>query len=140
MSALSFSQPATFPYQPPNLSPAPSLCNPFCLKFIQGNIQVCQRCKNALRTVNGIILPPSFNLTIARAERRSFRDSSGQIVTPTKETMCHYHCSLPCIQMMMPNFHPDALYISHEIIERLDAVHIRRHLMYAFGIDMSLRT
>ena len=40
---------------------------------------------------------------------------------------------------MMPNFHPDALYISCEIIETLDAVHIH-HLMYAFGIDVSLRT
>ena len=60
------------------------------------------------------------NLTIARAERRSFRDSSGQMVTPRKETMCHYNCSLACIQTVMPNFHPNNLYISCDITETLD--------------------
>ena len=90
---------------------------------------MCQGCKNSLRTVDGTIPPPPFNLTMPIAERHSFRYSSRQIVTPRKETMCHYHCSLPSIQMMMPNFHPDALYISHEIIERLDAVHIHHLLL-----------
>ena len=66
------------------------------------------------------IPPPPFNLTIARAERCSFRDSSGQMVSPRKETMCHYNCSLACIQTVMPNFHPNNLYKLFHVISQKD--------------------
>ena len=68
--------------------------NIFYLKFIQGNIRMFQGCRNSLRSVDGKVLPPPFDLTIARAEKRQFRDSSGHLVMPKCETVCHYDCSL----------------------------------------------
>ena len=36
--------------------------------------------RNSLRSVDRKVLPPPFDLTIARAEKRQFRDSSGRLV------------------------------------------------------------
>ena len=71
--------------------------NPFYTKFMQGNIRICQGCRNTLRLLDGSIPAPPFDLVIARAERRSFRDKSGTLITPRQEQTCHYHLRLDCV-------------------------------------------
>ena len=83
----SCSQTTTAPRPPPN-------CNPFYLKFITGNIRMCQGCRHTLRLVDGTVPPPPNDLTIARAEIRPYRDSSGNLITPHKESAVHYHCHM----------------------------------------------
>ena len=81
-----------------DLSCQPININPFYVKFIQGNIQMCQGCRATVRSSDGSIPAPPFNLVIARAERRSFRDKSGVIITPYQEQTCHYHIRLGCVR------------------------------------------
>ena len=42
-------------------------------------------------------------------ERRSFKGSTGTLVTPRHETVCHYHCSFYCIRSVEPSFCPSTL-------------------------------
>ena len=80
-----------------NIAPRPSPnCNPFYvqLKFITGNIRMCQGCQHTLRLVYGTVPPPPNDLTIARAEIRPYCDSSGNLITPLKESAVHYHCHM----------------------------------------------
>ena len=77
---------------PPSLPANP---NPFYIKFISGNIRVCQRCKGSLRTA-GNSIPILHNLCIARAEKRPYGDASGNLITSKSHNSykaCHYHLS-----------------------------------------------
>ena len=67
------SQTTIAPRPPPN-------CNPFYLKFITGNIRMCQGCRHTLRLVDGTVPPSPNDLTIARAEIHPYRDSSGNLI------------------------------------------------------------
>ena len=78
------------PSTPPTPPQAPNV-NPFYLKFIKGNIRVCQGCRGSLKTSDGAVPSPPFDLTVARAEQRPFRDSSGDLITPKRPTVYHYH-------------------------------------------------
>lgn len=110
------------PQQSQSASPT---SNPFYLKLIQGNIRMCQGCRNSLRAADGTILPPPHDIAIARAERRSFRDSSGNLITPKRETVCHYHCALLCVMKADPSFTPINLYIPSDIKPKLSQVHLQ---------------
>jgi hypothetical protein len=103
---------------PPNL-------NPFYLKFIIGNIRVCQGCHGSLRLGNGNVPAPPFDVTVARTERRSFRDPSGTLITPRRESVCHYHCRVECIKAVQPNFIPSSLIVPPDIRARLTGVHLK---------------
>ncbi len=72
-------------------SSAKTCTNPFYFKFIVGNIRICQGCRQSLRSSDNSIPIPHYDLAVARAEKRSFRDNEGNLITPTKETVCHYH-------------------------------------------------
>ena len=71
----------------------PSNPNPFYLKFITGNIRICQGCRQSLRTSSGVIPDPPYNLVVARSEKRPYRDSSG-------DSYILFKCSLPCYNFM----------------------------------------
>lgn len=58
---------------------------------------MCQGCRGSLRTADGPVPVAPFDIAIARAERRSFRDSSGNLITPTCESVSHYHCRPVCV-------------------------------------------
>ena len=107
--------------------------NPFYVRFIQGNIRMCQGCRSSLRSRDGSVPVPPFDMVIARAERRSFRDKNGELVTPHQEQTCHYHFRLDCIRAVEPNFVPMALQVPQDIVSSLTLVH-REYLRLVFGL------
>ena len=107
--------------------------NPFYVKFIHGNIRMCQGCRSTLRSSDGSIPAPPFNLVIARAERRSFRYKSGVLITPLQEQTCHYHIRLECVKNVDPTFVPLALKVPQDIVPLLSAVHLQ-YLRLVFGL------
>jgi len=115
-------------------SAVPPNTNPFYLKFISGNIRMCQGCHSTLRP-GGVIPNPPYNLTVARAEKRPYRNSGGVLVMPARETTSHYHCSVQCIWSCDPNFVPGSLRIQTDIYSQLNPVH-REYLRGAFGLGV----
>ena len=81
---------------PSSSTQAPST-NPFFLRFIQGNIRMCQGCRTSLRTMDGCVPNPPFDLAVARFECRTFRDKNGELHTPLHEQAVHYHLKPCCI-------------------------------------------
>ena len=63
------------------------------------------------------------DLTIARAEIRPYCDSSGNLITPLKESAVHYHCHIWCIKAVEPLFVPSALRIPVDIYNQLTPIH-----------------
>ena len=116
----------------PTASPAVNT-NPFYLKFITGNIRMCQGCRQSLRTMAGNIPAPPYNLTVARKERRTFRDASGTLVTPQREAAAHYHCCVSCIKAADPTFLPQSLQVPVDILSRLLPIH-QEYLSGTFGL------
>lgn len=109
--------------------------NPFYMKFITGNIRTCQGCRSSLRVGNGQVPLPPHDLAIARAERRSFRNASGTLITPRKESNAHYHCRLECVKAVEPNFVSFSLRIPSDIHGQLKPVH-REYLSKEFGLGL----
>ena len=91
--------------------------NPFYVKFIKGNIRMCQGCRRPVKSMSGSIPSPPFDLVIARSERRSFHDKSGTLVTPLQEQTCHYHLSLQCVKAVEPHFVPFALKVPVDVAQ-----------------------
>ena len=115
-------------------STLPPNTNPFYLKFIAGNIRICQGCRASLRT-EGTIPAQPYDLTVARAEKRPYRDSTGNLITPQKCTTSHYHCRVECIQAVEPHFVPRSLRIPADIYSQLSPVH-REYLSAVFGLSL----
>ena len=115
-------------------SVSPPNTNPFYLRFISGNIRTCQGCHSTLRP-GGAIPNPPYNLTVARAERRPYRNTSGTVVTPYKESISHYHCCVECVQSGDPKFVPMSLLIPLDLYSQLNSVH-REYLHSAFGLNL----
>lgn len=88
----------------PPPSPVPPNTNPFYVRFIEGNIHMCQGCKSSLKCANGSLPAPPFDLCCAGAEKCSFRDSNGILRTPNKKQPSHYHINLLCIRAALPSF------------------------------------
>ena len=70
---------------------------------------MCQGCQHSLLLVDDTVPPPPNDLTIARAEIHPYRDYSGDLITPCKESAVHYHCHIWCIKAVEPLFVPSAL-------------------------------
>lgn len=113
----------------------PVISNPFYVKFITGNIRMCQGCRTTLRTKEGLTPPPPHDLTIARAERRPYRNASGTLVTPTRETASHYHCREECVKAADPGFVSVSLRVPVDIYNQLNAIH-REYLNGQFGLSV----
>ena len=128
----------TSPLLQPNTfltTPAPVNMNPFYIKFITGNIRICHGCRSSLCTTTGMVPNPPYDITIARAERRPYRDVSGNLVTPQKETAAHYHVRIDCVKAADPNFVPMSLHIPSDIYSQLNPVH-REYLSGVFELSM----
>ena len=124
--------PATSPTVQLSVTPQPNN-NPFYVKFIQGNIRMCQGCKSTLQLSDSSVPPPPFDLAIGRSERRQFRDKNGTLVTPRQEQTCHYHLRLDCVISAEPTFVPKSLRIPHDIFPLLTIVH-REYLRLVFQL------
>ena len=109
--------------------------HPFYLKVLAGNIRICQGCRGSLRLNNGAVPSPPFDLVIAHMERRSYRDSSGVLRTPTRPSAAHYHLKLICVMAVEPNFIPSAesLQIPNDILPLLTFQH-RQYIRNEFGM------
>ena len=101
------------------LNTAPSNPNPFYLKFITGNIRICQGCRQSLRTSSGAIPDPPYNFVVAISEKRPYRDSSGELVVPSSYSNAHYHVAVCCILQAEPTFSPSMLKIPTDISSQL---------------------
>lgn len=116
-------------------TPIPTVnTNPFYVRFLQGNIRMCQGCRSTLRLCDGKVPAPPFDLVVARAERRSFRDKFGTLITPQKEQPSHYHLRLDCIRAVEPTFVSQALRVPQDIMPLINAVH-REYLRLLFGLN-----
>ena len=111
------SVPPSFVSRSPNV-------NPFYVKFISGNIRVCQGCKGSLRLADYSVPLPPFDLAISRAERRQFRDNKGNLVTPRSEQAAHYRLSINCVKAVEPAFITQSLLVPHDVRPKLSAVHL----------------
>ena len=105
-----------FAPQPQNSIPqqlSPSMqrqSNPFFVRFISGNIRICQGCRGSLRLLDGSIPHPPNDIVVARLEKRPYFDkSSGTWCYPQKETNSHYHLKLACVVKAEPLFVPSTL-------------------------------
>lgn len=96
---------------------------------------MCQGCRSTLRTADGQISLAPYDLTVARAERRSFRDSAGNLITPRKETAAHQHCRIECIKAAEPGFVPYSLCVPTDVYGQLSAAH-REYLRGVFGLSV----
>lgn len=114
-------------------SPTAPNTNPFYIRFIEGNIRMCQGCRSSLRNSSGMIPTPPFDLCSARAERRSFRDASGTLITPRREQPAHYHLNILCIQAAAPEFVPASLLVPADVIPKLKQTH-KEYLRLIFGL------
>ena len=104
------------------------------LRFIQGNIRICQGCRSSLRSQDGSIPVPPFDMVIARAEQRSFRDKNGKLVIPHQEQTCCYHFLLNFIRAVEPNFVPMALQVPQDVFPLLTVIH-REYLHLVFELS-----
>ena len=109
--------------------------NPFFLRFIQGNIRMCQGCRMSLRTVDGSVPKPPFDLAIARFERRTFRDKNGELHTPLREQAVHYHLKPCCIQVVASDFDSSNVSIPADVQPLLTPVH-KEYLRLIFSMQV----
>ena len=109
--------------------------NPFFLRFIGGNIRVCQGCRSSLRTIDGGIPQAPFDLAIARFERRPYRDKNGELKTPSREQTAHYHLKIACVQAASPYFMPSSLVVPTDVLSLLSVTH-KEYLRLMFGISL----
>ena len=109
--------------------------NPFYVKFIVGNMRVCQGCRGMLKRSDGSVPASPFDLCAARAERRSFRDSNGILITPQKEQPAHYHLNLSCIRAVAPTFISASLVVPPDVKQKLNVVH-KEYLHLVFNVTV----
>ena len=69
-----------------------------------------------------VIPDTPYNLVVARYEKRLYRDSSGELVTPSYSN-AHYHVAVSCISLVEPTFHPNMLKIPTDIAGQLGWEH-----------------
>lgn len=105
--------------------------NPFYLKILAGNIRICQGCRGSLRLLNGNIPDPSYDIVVARLEKRPYRDQSGMLKTPYRASAAHYHARLACVSAGDPSFIPYSLVIPPDVSVQLSLLH-RQHLQQEF--------
>ena len=120
----------------PNVAPdIVTNSSPFFIRFIAGNIRMCQGCRSSLRSIDGGIPQPPFDLAIARFERRSYRDKNGELKTPVRDQAAHYHLNVSCVKAASPCFIPAKLVIPSDILSSLSATH-KEYLRLMFGVSL----
>ena len=129
------SQSQSVALHPNSASGLDSNSNPFFVHFIGGNIRMCQGCKSSLRSIDGGIPKPPFDLAIARFERRPYRDKSGELKLPVQEQAAHYHLKVACVHAVSPYFVPGNLVIPSDIIFSLSATH-KEYLRLMFDVSL----
>lgn len=116
------SQPS--PQQPPQRPPQCDELNPFVLKFVCGNIRVCQSCRGSFRSANGSPRSPPWDLCVSRLGRRQYWNStSNEWCVPSRETNSHFCARVMCIQYCFPPFVPSSLVISADVRSKLNMEH-----------------
>ena len=80
---------------------SPAGPNPFYVKFISGNIRVCQGCKGSLKTTDNRIPTHPFDIAAARSENRPFRDASGTLITPKRATTTVVHSAYKQLNLIL---------------------------------------
>lgn len=116
--------------------PAVYNSNPFFVRFIHGNIRVCQGCRSSLCSVDGNIPKAPFDLAVARFEKRPYRGKTGELVTPVREQAAHYHLKVGCIRCASPQFVPTGLTIPLDVSPLLTATH-KEYLRLMFGLQVN---
>ena len=119
-----------------HVTPSAPNTNPFYVRFISGNIRICQGCRGSLKCANGTIPAPPFNLCCVRAEKRIFKDHSGVLRTPSKEQPSHYHINLHCIQASAPEFVLSSLCVHPDVLSKLTIIH-KEYLRLVFHLILS---
>lgn len=113
----------------------PPNTNPFFLRAIEGNIRVCQGCKTSLRSLDGSVPLPPYDFTVARFEKRQYRDKNGTLCTPQREQAVHYHIKLACIYAVCREFVPSSLIIPEDVRAKLNSTH-KEYLRLMFGLTL----
>ena len=112
--------------------------HPFFVRFIVGNIRICQGCRGSLRLSDGSVPSPPNNLVAARLEKRPYFDKvNGTWCCPQKETNSHYHLKLSCIVRVEPLFVPSTLQIPPDVFPDLLQVHCEL-LSKEFGLSLNM--
>ena len=88
-----------------------------------------------LRLTDGSTPAPSFDLVMARAERCTFRDKSGVLVTPLQQQPSHYHIHLDSARAVEPNFVPLALHVPPDCLRKRTIIH-HEYLRLFFGLSL----
>ena len=78
---------------------------------------------------------PSFDLVMARAERCTFRDKSGILVTPLQQQPSHYNIHLDCARAFEPNIVPLAFHVHPDFLPNLTIIH-HEYLRLVFGLSL----
>ena len=82
-----------------------------------GTLECARIVEVLLRLTDGSIPAPSFDLVMARAERCTFRDKSGILVTHLQQQPSHYHIHLDCARAFEPNVVPLALHVHPDFLQ-----------------------
>ena len=98
-----------------------------------GTLECARVVEVLLRWTDGSI--PPFDLVMARAERCTFRDKSGVLVTPLQQQPSHYHIHLDCARAVKPNFVPLALHVPPDFLPNLTIIH-HEYLQLLFGLSL----
>ena len=69
--------------------------------LFMGTLECARVVEVLLRLTDGSLPAPPFDLVMARAERCTFRDKSGVLVTPLQQQPSHYHIHLDCARAVI---------------------------------------
>lgn len=108
--------------------------NPFVLKFIAGNIRICQSCRSSLCLTDGSVPFPPYDLCVSRLDKRPYwHESSRSWFSPTRESNLYYCAKLSCLQVSNPGFIGSSLVIPPDIVHQLSKIH-RNYLTTEFSL------
>lgn len=110
--------------------------NPCILKFVSGNIRICQSCRGSLRSEAGTPLSPPLDLCVARLGKRQYWNSTAnERCVPSKETNSHYCARVACVQFAYPTFVSSSLVVPDNVLVKLNSVH-KNYLVTEFGLSL----
>ena len=99
--------------------------------LFMGTLECARVVEILLRLTDGSIPAPPFDLVMARAERCTFRDKSGVLVTPLQQQPSHYH--IVHEQLSQKFFIPLALHVPPDFLPKLTII-LHEYLQLLFGL------
>ena len=108
----------------------PSTLGAFAVKFIEGNISVCQGCRNKYPKNP---LPPQ-DLCLQHQEWREFTPA-GSVIPQYRWDNAYYHCSSQCVRARWPSFITLSITIDPLTKGKLHPSH-RTFLVDRFGLHV----